>query len=95
MAKAPRRAPSGTYASQRMMLRAVERQAVGIRKVLISRRGLWTPGLTEDAESLARNIERIARYGQRVSASDAALLAELVEILLDNLKVKMRSLLAS
>lgn len=96
MARVPCKARSGSFTNRRMMLRTVEKRAADIRSALRRRgRDSCSPGLMENAARLAGKIEALARFGQRASAADAAAIAELVELLLDDLTANIRSILVS
>ena len=90
---------SGTILKPRAFFRFAEWQAVEIRKLLCEftrkKHVSSRPGFTDDAESLARWIERLARLGRDLPAAKAFDLAELVEHLLDELIRQIDALLAS
>ncbi len=93
----PSRLQSGSSLRLRTFFRAAEKEAVEVRKGLrhLPQPTSWTPGFMEDALKLTDLIEQLARSGQKCSAADAMVFAELVEVFLDELTAKLQSLLAS
>jgi creatinine amidohydrolase/Fe(II)-dependent formamide hydrolase-like protein len=95
MANVPNTAQAGSHARVRRMLQLVEDQMVALRKSLVHREHVRAPGQMEDAVRLTVVIEKMARYGQKGTAEDAADAAELIEQLVDDLLASIRSVLAS
>lgn len=90
---------SGSTPRPRELFRVVEDGAIRIRKLLVSertrRRAVGTSGSMDDAVALAMLIEDLARYGRTLAAAEAMGLAEKLELLFDQLRAEVDSLLVS
>lgn len=89
----------GTSPRPREFFRAVTDGAIRIRKLLQSERmrgrAEENSVAMDDAVPLATLIEELGRYGQKLSAAEAMDLAERLELLFDQLRAEVDTLLAS
>ncbi len=95
----PRTIQSGGSPRPREILRAAERSAVRIRKLLRANtartQGSESSWSMDDAVRLAELAEKLARYGQKVPAAEAVRFVERVETILGMLNAELNDLLAS